>query len=235
MNRGAWCYFRSLHSLFLLVAGVKFCSFTLRSLSSNMSSNHTNFDAAATDRKARLAKLAALKRKQPEPDTNDDGDGDQELPDAEATPDVTSKYLSGRNYDAEARGPKLGFEQGPQEGQVTLEEQAAEIAKATAEEVMNYSEDEDEPIDILKLQPKKPNWDLKRDLAEKLKVLDVRTDNAIARIVRKRVEDDKRAAKERGVATKGDEQGEEVGLEGETLVQSIHMREHEEKSDEETI
>ena len=28
---------------------------------------------------------------------------------------------------------------------------------------------------------------------------------------------------------------QDVGIEGETLVQSIHMREHEEKSDEETI
>lgn len=199
-----------------------------------MASNHTNFDAAATDRKARLAKLAALKRKQPEQDPDQAGDEDEELPDAEVTPDVTSKYLSGRNYDPEARGPKLGFEHGPQEGKVTLEEQAAEIARATAEENMQDSDD-DAPIDLLKLQPKKPNWDLKRDLAEKLKVLDVRTDNAIARIVRKRVEDDKRAAKERGVTTKGDEQGEDVGIEGETLVQSIHMREHEEKSDEETI
>lgn len=199
-----------------------------------MSSNHTNFDAAATDRKARLAKLAALKRKQPDQDPDEAGDEDEDLPDAEATPDVTSKFLSGRNYDAEARGPKLGFEHGPQEGKVTLEEQAAEIARVAAEENVQDSDD-DAPIDLLKLQPKKPNWDLKRDLAEKLKVLDVRTDNAIARIVRKRVEDDKRAAKERGVTTKGEEQGEDVGIEGETLVQSIHMREHEEKSDDETI
>lgn len=201
-----------------------------------MSSNHASFDAAATDRKSRLAKLAALKRKQPEEDTNTAGDHDQELPDADdTTPDVTSKYLSGRNYDAEARGPKLGFEQGPQEGQVTLEEQAAEIERAAAEEAAEES-DPDAPIDVLKLQPKKPNWDLKRDLNEKLKILDVRTDNAIARILRKQAEDDKRAAKERGAATDADDQGEEVGIKGETLVQSIHMREHQDdKSDEELI
>lgn len=34
-----------------------------------MSSNNASLDAAATERKARLAKLAALKRKQPEPET----------------------------------------------------------------------------------------------------------------------------------------------------------------------
>jgi coiled-coil domain-containing protein 12 len=196
-----------------------------------MSSNHANLDAASIDRKARLAKLAALKRKQPEPETVDAG-ASEELPDADAEPDVTRTYLSGRNYDPEARGPKLGFEQGPQEGQVTLETQAAEIAKATAEQAKKDAE-ADQPIDLFKLQPKKPNWDLKRDLDEKLKILDVRTENAIARLVRQRIEAAQRAAKERGGALNGE--GEEVGMEGETLVEGIHMREREEKDDDETI
>jgi coiled-coil domain-containing protein 12 len=196
-----------------------------------MSSNHANLDAASIDRKARLAKLAALKRKQPEPETENAG-APEELPDADAEPDVTRAYLSGRNYDAEARGPKLGFEQGPQEGQVTLETQAAEIAKATAEQAKKDAE-ADQPIDLFKLQPKKPNWDLKRDLDEKLKILDVRTENAIARLVRQRIEAAQRAAKERGGASNGE--GEEVGMEGETLVEGIHMREREEKDDDETI
>jgi coiled-coil domain-containing protein 12 len=200
-----------------------------------MSSSHANLDAASNDRKARLAKLAALKRKQPEPDTIEAGYEYQELPDADATPDVTARYLSGRNYDAEVRGPKLGFEQGPQEGQDTLEAKAAEIARVTAEQAKEDAED-GEPVDLFKLQPKKPNWDLKRDLNEKLKVLDVRTENALARIVRQRIEDARRAAKERGAGANGENQGEEVGIEGETLVQGIHMREREEENaDEETI
>ncbi|KAJ5186552.1 hypothetical protein N7449_011316 [Penicillium cf. viridicatum] len=200
-----------------------------------MSSTHANLDAASTDRKARLAKLAALKRKQPEPEANEPSAEDQDLPDADAAPDVTTKYLSGRNYDAETRGPKLGFEQGPQEGQVTVEAQAAEIARATAEQTKKDA-GADEPVDLLKLQPKKPNWDLKRDLDEKLKTLDVRTDNAIARLLRQRVEEAQRAAKARGAKSDGDEEGEEVGMEGQTLVEGIHMREREEeKSDEETI
>lgn len=201
----------------------------------NMSSTHANLDAASTDRKARLAKLAALKRKQPEPEANEPRAEDQELPDADATPDVATKYLSGRNYDAEARGPKLGFEQGPQEGQVTVEAQAAEIATATAEQTKKDAS-ADETVDLLKLQPKKPNWDLKRDLDEKLKTLDVRTDNAIARLLRQRVEEAQHAAKARGAKSNGDGEGEEVGMEGQTLVEGIHMREREEeKSDEETI
>lgn len=200
-----------------------------------MSSNHANLDAASTDRKARLAKLAALKRKQPEPDTQEPSAEDLELPDAGNTPDVTTKYLSGRNYDAETRGPKLGFEQGPQEGQVTLEAQAAEIAQAAAEQAKKDA-DADEPLNLYSLQPKKPNWDLKRDLDEKLNILNVRTDNAIARLLRQRIDDNKRTAQQRGVNLKGDGQGEELGIEGEALIEGIHMREREEeKSDEETI
>ncbi|CAI7655914.1 unnamed protein product [Penicillium crustosum] len=187
-----------------------------------MSSTHANLDAASTDRKARLAKLAALKRKQPEPEANEPSAEDEELPDADATPDVTTKYLSGRNYDAETRGPKLGFEQGPQEGQVTVEAQAAEIARAIEEQTKKDA-GADEAVDLLKLQPKKPNWDLKRDLDEKLKILD-------------RVEEAQRAAKTGGANSDGDEEGEEVGMKGQTLVGGIHMREREEeKSDEEMI
>lgn len=192
-----------------------------------MSSNHASLDAAATERKVRLAKLSALKRKQPEPEPQIEARaGDDEMTDA--APDVTTTFLSGRNYDPEARGPKLGFEQAPTDGQTTLEQQAAEIAKITAEQAKK-DEETDQPIDLFQLQPKKPNWDLKRDLDEKMKILDVRTDNAIAKLVRQRIESAQRAAKERG--SRG-ESGEEVGIEGEMLVEGIHMREREEDEDE---
>lgn len=191
-----------------------------------MASNNASLDAAATERKARLAKLASLKRKQPEPEPITEARaGEDEAVDA--APDVTTTYLSGRNYDAETRGPKLGFEQNPLDGQITLEEQAADIAKATAEEARK-EEEADKPIDLFKLQPKKPNWDLKRDLDEKLKILDVRTENAIARLVRQRIENAQRTAKEKATAN-GGERGEEVGIEGEMLVEGIHVREREEE------
>ncbi|RAL00285.1 CCDC12/cwf18 family protein [Aspergillus ibericus CBS 121593] len=194
-----------------------------------MSSNHASLDAAATERKARLAKLAALKRKQPEPETEPSAEtpaaGD-EIEDA--TPDVTKQYLSGRNYDAETRGPKLGFDMAPIDGQITVETQAAEIAKATAEQAKK-NEEGDQPIDLFKLQPKKPNWDLKRDLDEKMNVLNVRTQNAVAKLVRQRIEDAQRAAQAHGAGPNGDQPGEEVGIEGDLLVQGIHVREREEE------
>ncbi|RSM10473.1 hypothetical protein CEP52_003610 [Fusarium oligoseptatum] len=92
-----------------------------------MSSSHLNLSAAADDRKARLAKLKNLKRKQP---------GDEIVaPESEraasppSEPDVSRLHLSGRNYDPETRGPKLGFEQDPTLNleKPTLEEQAAEV------------------------------------------------------------------------------------------------------------
>jgi coiled-coil domain-containing protein 12 len=196
-----------------------------------MSSNHATLDAASNERKARLAKLAALKRKQPEPEEPSVVGPDSEEADNSAT-DVTAKFLSGRNYDAETRGPRLGFEQAPHEGKVTVEAQAAEIAEGVKEQAQK-DEDGDQPIDLFKLQPKKPNWDLRRDLDEKLKILNVRTENAIARLVRQRIETAQRTAKERGATSNG-EGGEEVGIEGDALVEGIHMREQE-VNDEETI
>lgn len=211
------CYITALHSF------------------ANMSSNHASLDAAATDRKARLAKLASVKRKQPEPEepstetqVNENDEQD------EGRPDVTTTYLSGRNYDPETRGPKLGFEATPTDGQVTLEAQASELAEATAEKARK-DEEADQPIDLFKLQPKKPNWDLKRDLDERMRILGVRTENAIARLVRQRIENAQSAAKAKGARVNGE--GEQVGIEGEMLVEGIHVREGEgdEEIDDETV
>ncbi|KAE8354475.1 cwf18 pre-mRNA splicing factor-domain-containing protein [Aspergillus coremiiformis] len=196
-----------------------------------MSSNHATLDAAAAERKARLAKFAALKRKQPESEPEPLTEAhakDDEIEDA--TPTVTTKYLSGRNYDAETRGPKLGFDQAPADGQLTIEAQAAEIVKVTAEQAKK-DEEADQPIDLFKLQPKKPNWDLKRDLDEKLNTLNVRTQNAIARLVRQRIENAQRAAKDKGAGSNGEQAGEDVGIEGEILVEGIHVREREDEDE----
>lgn len=156
---------------------------------------------------------------------------------AVAAPDVSTLYLSGRNFDTTARGPKLGFESAPDEGAVTLEKQAAEIAtqaKAQAEAEAKA----DKPLDLFSLQPKKPNWDLKRDLAAKMKILDVRTENAIAKLVRDRIESQKakalEARKKRGQpagSTDAEGDGEEVGMEGAALVEAMHVREREEEGD----
>jgi coiled-coil domain-containing protein 12 len=198
-----------------------------------MSSTHATLDAAAVDRKARLAKLASLKRKQPDSDAQP-GTSETATESTEKPRSKTDSYLSGRNFDIESRGPKLGFENAPSTGQVTLEERAASISSRTAEQAKRDEEAAEKGIDLFKLQPKKPNWDLKRDLKEKMKILDVRTQNAIARLVRARIEKAKKDAKgqSKDDPHDGDKEGEEVGMEGNILVEGVHLREREEQEDE---
>lgn len=197
-------------------------------------SNVSSLGAAAEDRKAHLARLRSLKRKQPTTATGSGEEVDENgaIPNKRRSPtpekNAASVYLSGRNYDAEARGPKLGFDSQPAEGQDTVEAQAEILAEATRKQA-EEEDKADKPLDLLKLQPKKPNWDLKRDLDRKLQVLNVRTDNAIARLVRERIQNAQRAAREKN-DTNGE--GEVVGLDGVSLVEATHVLEREEAEDE---
>ena len=197
--------------------------------------SHASLDAAATERKARLAKLKSLKRKKPPTDDSEDPELALSVP-TEASPasvpDPTTQYLSGRNYDPETRGPKLGFETAPNADLETLEDRAAAIALETRKKE-ELEREEVKPIDLFTLQPKKPNWDLKRDAARKMEVLNARTENAIARLVRERVAGQKRKEVEtwNGGVGKGQD-GENVGMGGSELVEGVHLREREEAEDE---
>lgn len=191
-----------------------------------MASNHASLDAASIERKARLAQLKSLKRKQPSSDINgaefSHPPSDSSIPAPQSLP--ITKYISGRNYDPIAKGPKLGFEAPPNENQETLEDRATQIANE-AHRQAEQEEKEEKPIDLFRLQPKKPNWDLKRDVARKMERLNLRTDNAIARLVRERIEGAKKKAQENG-------EGEDMGLRGEELVEGVHVREREEAEEE---
>ncbi|CAK4009564.1 pre-mRNA-splicing factor cwf18-like [Lecanosticta acicola] len=193
-------------------------------------------NAAANDRKARLAQLKSLKRKQPESDEQ----REHIEPTARVFQDANTTapkptYLSGRNYDSESRGAKLGFESAPSEGKQTLERKAEALALETKRQT-DEEEKADKPLDLFKLQPKKPNWDLKRDLERKLEVLNVRTDNAIARLVRERISNQRVAAQARTAAAAGTTNGgggddEAAGIEGTTLVEATNVREREDEEE----
>ncbi|KAL8343217.1 hypothetical protein RB601_004468 [Gaeumannomyces tritici] len=214
-------------------------------------SSHASLSAAADERKARLAKLKSLKRKQPDEDgggpERDDADeaGQTRKTTTASVPDdrqeergapsppeaeVARLHLSGRNYDPETRGPRLGFEHAPTAGMdgPTLEEQAAEV-EAEARRAAREDEAADKGIDLFKLQPKKPNWDLKRELDRKMEVLNVRTDNAIAKLVRERLAAQKAAASGAAGASASAEGGGE--LEGAALVEGLRLREQEEEEE----
>ena len=193
-----------------------------------MASTHASLDAAATERKTRLAKLKSLKRKQP--DADHELDQVQVPVGADVLPTSTTNYLSGRNYDSSTRGPRLGFENAPNENQETLENRAKEISEATNKQV-EEEEKTEKSIDLFQLQPKKPNWDLKRDVQKKLERLNVQTDNAIARLVRERIEAQRKKQAE-AINGTGSGEGEVVGMKGEELVEGVHVREREEAEDE---
>lgn len=198
-----------------------------------MSSTNTSLGAATDDRKARLAKLKNLKRKQPGDEVAPPESARSPSPPASTEPDVSRLHLSGRNYDAETKGPKLGFEAAPtlnMEGP-TLEEQAAAVEAEARQKALEEAAEADKGIDLFKLQPKKPNWDLKRDLDKKLEVLSVRTDNAIAKLVRERIANSKKTEKQKAVSGAGGG-AEAVGLDGVTLVEAMRVREREDEEEE---
>lgn len=183
-------------------------------------SGHISLEAASQDRKARLAQLKSLKRKapgtSPNPINNNDNNTDAlSVPSDE--PDVTRTYLSGRNYDPETRGPKLGFESSPAANQPTLESQAAELAIQTKKEADEEEKQGDGELDLFKLRPKKANWDLKRQLAQRTAVLGIRTENAIARLVRERVEGEARRGEDLVAATKALDMGDGMKEEDEDM------------------
>ncbi|KAJ4986491.1 cwf18 pre-mRNA splicing factor [Stagonosporopsis vannaccii] len=215
-------------------------------------SSHEHLSAASNDRKARLAQLKSLKRKQaPSDDTADDNNNNNNNNSTTTTDSpstaltttepadshsVATAYLSGRNFDTTTRNVKLGFDTTPiSNPESTLEYKAAQLALAT--KTAQESDKDDAPLDLFKLQPKKPNWDLKRDLEEKMRTggLERGTENAIARLVRERVEGQKRERVGRKAAGsgegdgEGEGEGEEVGIEGGELVEAMHQREVEEE------
>jgi coiled-coil domain-containing protein 12 len=200
-------------------------------------SSHEKLSAAANDRKSRLAQLKSLKRKQeqisdaPEASDSPSAQLQTEISQAltrteeDSSPSVTSTYLSGRNYDATTRNVKLGFDNLPiADPTNTLEYKAAQLALST--KAAQETEDKDKELDLFKLQPKKPNWDLKRDLEQKMKGLNVQTENAIARLVRERVEAQKALRQKQ---PSDGQEGEEVGMEGVELVEAMHLKELEEE------
>lgn len=196
-----------------------------------MASSHASLSAASDDRKVRLAKLKGIKRKQPADEIA--APESERSPIASEQAEPSTIHLSGRNYDSETRGPKLGFEAPPTLGleKPTLEEQAAglesDVKRQTAEE-----EADNKGIDLFKLQPKKPNWDLKRMLEKKMEILNVRTDNAIAQLVRERLNgaQKKITTSKEDSAYEGD--GDASGVDGVALVEGLRVREREEEEGE---
>lgn len=211
-------------------------------------SSHEVLSAAANDRKSRLAHLKSVSLKRKQAPTDDE----PSAPPAESSTatstaltrtsppstDVTQTYLSGRNYDPSTRNVKLGFESAPiGDQEKTLEYRAEQLALESKAQQAQEAAD-DTGLDLFKLQPKRPNWDLKRDLEAKMEGLNTQTENAIARMVRERVEAQRKARVKSAEVRNGGgssagavDGGEEVGMEGSELVEAMHLKEREEEEE----
>ncbi|KAI8372818.1 mRNA splicing factor [Radiomyces spectabilis] len=69
----------------------------------------------------------------------------------------------------------------------TVESETQHIAKDTLREA---ADKEKEEVDLFNLAPRKPNWDLKRDVEAKLEKLDRKTQRAILELIRQRLTSD---------------------------------------------
>jgi len=184
----------------------------------------SSLDAQAEERKKRLAQLKSLKRKQ-----DAEVEASAHKPDTTAVDETAERgiKLSGRNFDVEERVPKMGFTHAPSEGQETIETRANEIVEA-AKTQQAEEEAAEKPVDLFNLQPKKPNWDLKRDVEKKLERLKPRTKTAIAKLVRERINSAK-AGKEGG-----EDQAANSAMEGK-LAELVKEREKERDGDDEEM
>ncbi|EWC45709.1 hypothetical protein DRE_05046 [Drechslerella stenobrocha 248] len=143
-----------------------------------------SLEAQVGSRKDRLAKLRGMKRKQEGTEAMDFTTTNRSGDDSEI--DASAAILSGRNYDVEAKAPRLGYDLAPSDQRDTLESQAASIA-AEARNAIRDEDKTDRVIDLLSIQPKKPNWDLKRDVDQRMTQLERLTNNAIAQVLRDRI------------------------------------------------
>ncbi|GAA6004561.1 hypothetical protein JCM10207_000935 [Rhodosporidiobolus poonsookiae] len=124
---------------------------------------------------ARKAKLAALKKRKALHDTGAPADG-------ETNGEDSGEVFKFRNYDPETGAAR---KHARLEENETVEKQVEGLTdRIIAEDEVTRAQE----LDLTNIQPKKPNWDLKRDLERKLSKLKPKTDLAISQLIRKRLQ-----------------------------------------------
>ncbi|KAM3967306.1 coiled-coil domain-containing protein 12 [Aphomia sociella] len=135
----------------------------------NNSDSIGNLEEQALKRKERLKNL---KRKLPgENDTNETG-----TPNTVAVPLPKPKFRSYKPQDETLQESKLEDAQ-----PIAVEDEVKDLLEAGKEKVVLQD------LDISSLAPRKPDWDLKRDVAKKLEKLERRTQKAIAELIWERL------------------------------------------------
>ncbi|KAI9026885.1 WD40-repeat-containing domain protein [Hyaloraphidium curvatum] len=133
-----------------------------------MDADNDSLEEEARKRKERLAKLRASLK----PDDNAASPSAPEVP-----PPAPEDGEPEENSRKRAASPDVVR---------TLEAEVESFAK----EALDKDTGKKTEVDLLDLAPRKPNWDLKRDLDRKLAKLERRTDLAIAELIRDRLKQD---------------------------------------------
>ncbi|XP_013190235.1 coiled-coil domain-containing protein 12 [Amyelois transitella] len=126
-----------------------------------------NLEEQALKRKERLKNL---KRKNP--------GGDNIEPTSEVVPLPKPKFRSYKPQDETLQEAKLDDAL-----PAVVEEEVKDLLEAGKEKVVLQD------LDISSLAPRKPDWDLKRDVAKKLEKLERRTQKAIAELIWERLKE----------------------------------------------
>ncbi|GCB65256.1 coiled-coil domain-containing protein 12 [Scyliorhinus torazame] len=130
----------------------------------------------------RKERLKALRERQIQNRNQDEGEpenkqlrGDEDKGDEE----VKHRELKLRNYIPEDK--ELKERQVPKAKPASVEEKVKDQLEAGKPESII------EEVDLVNLAPRKPDWDLKRDVAKKLERLEKRTQRAIAELIREKL------------------------------------------------
>ncbi|XP_078518686.1 coiled-coil domain-containing protein 12 [Lissotriton helveticus] len=147
----------------------------------------------------RKERLKALRSKQLK--TKEDGEPENKhfKEEGEEEADIKHREIKLRNYTPEDE--ILKQRQVPQAKPASVEEKVKDQLEAAKPEPVI------EEVDLANLAPRKPDWDLKRDVAKKLEKLEKRTQRAIAELIRERLkgqEDDLASAVESAKQDDGD-------------------------------
>ncbi|KAL0985477.1 hypothetical protein UPYG_G00157380 [Umbra pygmaea] len=149
----------------------------------------------------RKERLKALRGRQLQGKDGDDGEPDRKRDRAdEKGEEERHRELKLRNYTPEDE--ELRERQVPKAKPASVEEKVKDQLEAANPEPVI------EEVDLANLAPRKPDWDLKRDVAKKLEKLERRTQKAIAELIRDRLKGSEEelaaAVGAVGVAAEGD-------------------------------
>merc|ERR1740117_922560 len=78
---------------------------------------------------------------------------------------------------------------------------SADVEAEIDEEIQNQLEAAEDQDAVLAIAPRKPNWDLKRDVERKMQLLQARTDRSVVQLIRQRIQQDRAAAKAPAAST----------------------------------